>query len=69
MFASRELTTDGLATVKQASIFLSVGRSTIYQLMDSGELPYCKIGRARRVPWLAIHKLVADSLRGDLPTI
>ncbi|MFJ8668539.1 helix-turn-helix domain-containing protein [Streptomyces sp. NPDC093600] len=38
-----------LFTVKDAADYLSLGRSTIYELMAAGALPYVKVGRARRV--------------------
>jgi excisionase family DNA binding protein len=61
---SREqIVADGFAKVEEGAKFLSVGRSTVYELMDSGALPYCKIGRARRIPWYAIRKFAEDSLR------
>ena len=57
---------DGLTTVAKAASFLSVGRSTIYALMERGALPYCKINRSRRIPWQAIRQLAAGTLRnGD----
>ncbi|MDO8120639.1 helix-turn-helix domain-containing protein [Isoptericola sp. b490] len=33
-----------------AARLLSIGRSTLYELLDSGALPSVKIGRARRIP-------------------
>ncbi|HEX6507757.1 MAG TPA: helix-turn-helix domain-containing protein [Chloroflexota bacterium] len=38
--------------------FLQVSRSTLYGLMDGGELAYVKIGKARRIPWTALISLV-----------
>ncbi|GHE65906.1 helix-turn-helix domain-containing protein [Streptomyces vinaceus] len=38
-----------LCTVELAAELLSLGRSTIYELMASGELPFVKVGRARRI--------------------
>lgn len=55
---------DGMATVEEASRFLSLGRSKLYSLMDAGELTYAKIGKARRIPWQAVRRLAADALRG-----
>ena len=66
---THHLISDGLATVGEASRFLSIGRSKLYCLMDAGELPHCKFGRARRIPWASIHQLAADSLRGNFPAI
>ena len=52
----------GLQTVKGAAEFLSVSRSTIYSLMDNGELWFVKIGRSRRVPLRAVVELAARGL-------
>ncbi|MEU9605055.1 helix-turn-helix domain-containing protein [Streptomyces sp. NPDC048057] len=38
-----------LFTVKAAAAYLSLGRSTLYELMAAQELPYVKVGRARRL--------------------
>jgi excisionase family DNA binding protein len=40
---------DGLLTVTNAAKLLSLSRATLYQLMDSGQLPYVKIGGSRRI--------------------
>jgi excisionase family DNA binding protein len=45
----------GFATVPQASEFLGLSRSTIYQLMEAGELRYARFGRSRRLPWAAVY--------------
>ena len=33
----------------EAARLLSVGRSTLYELMESGAIPFVKIGRSRRI--------------------
>ncbi|GHI88320.1 helix-turn-helix domain-containing protein [Streptomyces xanthophaeus] len=38
-----------LCTVKDAVVLLRLGRSTVYELMASGELPFVKLGRCRRI--------------------
>jgi excisionase family DNA binding protein len=40
-----------LCTPKEAAVALALSRSTVYELMASGELPYVKRGRSRRVRW------------------
>jgi excisionase family DNA binding protein len=51
-------------TPEDAARRLSVGRTTIYQLMSSGELQSVNIGRCRRVPVsslsLFVSKLIGD---------
>jgi len=40
---------DGLCTAAEAAEFLGISRGKLYQLMEQGELRYCKLGRNRRV--------------------
>jgi excisionase family DNA binding protein len=53
---------EGLARIREAVKFLGICRSKIYYMMDAGSLPYCRIGRARRIPWRAIRQLAENSL-------
>jgi excisionase family DNA binding protein len=63
---SESLVTDDqlLVTPEEAARRLSVGRTTIYELMSSGELQSVNIGRCRRVPVsslsLFVSKLIGD---------
>ena len=56
-----ELVKDGAMSVEEAMSFTGMGRSFLYEAMARGELPYVKIGAARRIPrraleeWLARH--------------
>lgn len=59
-----DLVQDGLAGLREAVRFLGVSRSTIYVLMENGQLPYVKIGRARRIPRRALVQLAAGNVRG-----
>lgn len=59
---------DGLATVDEAAEFLGIGRSWLYAAMERGELCYCKLGRARRIPWAAVRSLAAATLQGGAAT-
>ncbi len=65
--ATETLVGDGLLTVSEATAFLRLSRSTLYTLMDAGELAYVRIGRSRRIPRRALIDLAAVSLRGDFP--
>jgi excisionase family DNA binding protein len=51
-----DLTADGFADVQQAAEFLGLKRSSIYKLMESGDLKYAKFGKARRIPWRALRE-------------
>lgn len=59
---------DGLLRVSEVAKFLGLARSTVYQLMDRGELPYAKIGRARRIPFNAVIAFSNRSLVEGNPT-
>lgn len=54
----------GNATVKEAAAFLRLSLATVYELMDKRQLPYCRFGRARRVPWNALLKFSEAALVG-----
>ena len=44
-------TTDALfRTINDSAAMLGVSRTTIYKLLDEGELTSVKIGKARRIP-------------------
>lgn len=58
-FKDVDLMAEGCITVKEASTFLGIGRSMVYGLMESQDLPYVKMGRARRIPRVAL-KLFAE---------
>ena len=54
-----------LVTPEEAARRLSVGRTTIYGLMASGELQSVNIGRCRRVPVSSLSSFVSK-LIGDI---
>ncbi len=60
------LVADGLVSIDEAMSFLSVSRSTVYELMDQGLLPFAKIGRSRRVPKRALVEFAKANLRGGM---
>ena len=64
MTANEILVSDGLVTIREAARFLSLSRSTLYQMMDKGELLYAKIGGSRRIPKQALKNLAGTSLLG-----
>lgn len=47
-----------LLKINDAAALASVGRSTIYELINAGELPTVRIGRAVRIPTRAIREWV-----------
>jgi excisionase family DNA binding protein len=59
-----EALADGCLSLPEAVRFSGVGRSTIYGAMESGALPFVKIGRRRLVPRRALVESLASGLRG-----
>ncbi len=58
------LVSDGMLTVMEAAEFVGLGRTSLYALMERGELPYVKFGSARRIPRRALVALAARHLVG-----
>lgn len=56
-----------LLTVEQSADMLGQGRSSIYELLRTGDLESVKIGRSRRIPAAALEEYVAR-LRRDRGT-
>jgi excisionase family DNA binding protein len=54
------MTTQLLYTTSQAAEMLSIGRTSVYELINSGRLQSVKIGACRRVPAIAISDYVAS---------
>lgn len=54
-----------LVTIRQASTMLSIGRSSIYLLIESGQLVPIRIGRSVRFPVDQLEQFVADRLTGS----
>jgi excisionase family DNA binding protein len=51
-----------MMTVEEARQFLRVSRSTMYELMDSGQVAYVRFGRNRRVPRRALITFATSGL-------
>jgi excisionase family DNA binding protein len=47
-----------LLTIEAVAELLSLGRTTVYELVATRELPSVKIGRSRRVSYQALHRFV-----------
>ncbi len=48
-----------LLTVREAAALLSIGRSTLYELIAEREIEVVHIGRSVRVPQASLHAFVA----------
>lgn len=57
-----DMVAEGLARPKEAGKYLAYSLSYIYILMDDGRLPFVGTGRARRIPWKAVHAYAAENL-------
>lgn len=55
-----------LVRVEEAARLLSLSRSMIYEMMNSGELPSVRCRTARRIPLAALHAWVAHQV--EVPT-
>jgi excisionase family DNA binding protein len=51
-----------LLTVEEVARRLSIGRTTVYELMNGGDLRFIKIGRACRIPASEVTALIARKL-------
>ena len=56
-----------LLTVEAAAELLSLGRTTVYELVATGELASVKIGRSRRIPYEALRRFIARLSDVDRP--
>jgi len=60
------LTASTLCTVPEVAQCLALSRSTVYILMDSGRLPYVKLGRSRRIRKEDVLRLIdANTVGGN----
>ena len=57
-----------LVRVEEAARILSLSRSTIYEMMDNGELPSVRWGAARRIPMAALRAWVEHRVMHDTPS-
>jgi excisionase family DNA binding protein len=51
-----------LVSIEEAAILLSLGRTEMYRLVRTGEIPSVKVRRSRRVVVTALHDYVAQLL-------
>lgn len=52
-----------LLTINETAELLSMGRSLVYTLVNTGEIKSIKIGRSRRIPVDALDEFVAKRLK------
>ncbi len=51
---SKRHAVEGLCSVREACEFLSIGKSSLYSLMQKGDVPFCFVGKNRRIPRKAL---------------
>jgi excisionase family DNA binding protein len=56
-----------LVRVEEAARILSLSRSTIYEMLDRGEISSIRCGAARRIPMAALRAWVDQQLAHDIP--
>ena len=61
---NRDLFARGALTVLAASRFSSLSRTTLYDLMQRGELRYTTVGRRRLIPVAELERVLAAGLTG-----
>jgi excisionase family DNA binding protein len=57
-----ELVSEGLADLPEVCRFLRLGRTKVYSLVTTGELPVVRLGRALRIPRRALLQYAARLL-------
>jgi excisionase family DNA binding protein len=60
---------DGLLRVPEAARLLGLSRSMLYQLMDKGEMPYVKFGKARRINRQCLLEYVRRNVTGPTQVV
>lgn len=62
MSDAMRLVENGFMTIPEASQFLRVSRSSVYNLCRSGALRFAKFGDSRRIPLDAVRQYAAGQL-------
>jgi excisionase family DNA binding protein len=64
-----EVFADGALTVTAAAQFSGIGRSRLYELMTTGDLPFCQVGTRRLIPRRALAALLARHIAKPDPPV
>jgi len=57
---------DYLLRPEEAAQFLKISRATLYVLMERGQIPSVRVGRARRIPSEALKKWLSEHMQLDV---
>jgi excisionase family DNA binding protein len=60
-----EMLQDGALGIKEAQTFSGVSRTTLYELMGQGRLPFVKVGARRLIPRRALIEVLAEGVSTD----
>jgi excisionase family DNA binding protein len=60
--ARGDLASEGACTITQAAKFTGLGRTTLYELMGAGQLPFAKVRGRRLIPRRALVELIERNL-------
>jgi excisionase family DNA binding protein len=60
----KELIDSKLLTVKETAAQLRLGKSKVYGMLQTGDLPHLRVGAALRIPQAAVDQLKDRSLVG-----
>lgn len=55
---------DGLVGVTKAMAFLDCGKTTLYRMMDTGQIPYTMFGGKRKIAWSTLREIRERALKG-----
>lgn len=55
----------GTLSIEETSRLLGISRATAYRLAKNGEIPYVTVGHRRRVPKLALLRLMESAVRKE----
>jgi excisionase family DNA binding protein len=58
-----EMTPPLAVSVADAAILLGLGESTVYEMLDQGELPSARRGKRRVIPYTALQEWLANATR------
>jgi excisionase family DNA binding protein len=62
----RDLVSEGLLPLRDAARFLGCSPRKVYGLMHDGQLPFCMIGKNRKVPLVALKDFASQHLVSPL---
>lgn len=62
--ATRELVSKGLRSIEQSRTFLGISQSSLYRLIEAGQLRYVRVGGRRLIPLGELERYAEANLAG-----